>query len=53
MKILNTIEQDAFERPPVFNSVQRKRYFDLHPRRSGKWTHSCSQKRTLDMRTPV
>ena len=29
MKILNTIEQETFERPPVFNSVQRKRYFDL------------------------
>lgn len=29
MKILNTIEHGAFERPPVFNSVQRKRYFDL------------------------
>jgi hypothetical protein len=29
MKILNTVEQEAFESPPVFNSVQRKQYFDF------------------------
>ena len=29
MKILNTIEQEVFEKPPVFNSVQRKRFFDF------------------------
>lgn len=29
MKILNAVEQEAFETPPVFNSVQRKRYFDF------------------------
>ncbi|MGH9453401.1 MAG: hypothetical protein ACRD2O_05470 [Terriglobia bacterium] len=27
MKTLNTAEQEAFESPPVFNSVQRKPYF--------------------------
>lgn len=29
MNILNTVEQEAFESAPVFNSFQRKRYFDL------------------------
>lgn len=29
MKILNAVEQEAFDTPPVFNSVQRKRYFDF------------------------
>jgi hypothetical protein len=29
MKILNTVEQEAFDIPPVFNSVQRKRFFDF------------------------
>ena len=29
MKILNTIEQEAFDTPPLFNSVQRKRFFDF------------------------
>ena len=29
MKILNAVEQEAFESPPVFNSVQRKQYFDF------------------------
>lgn len=29
MKILNTVEREAFESPPVFNSVQRKQYFDF------------------------
>jgi len=29
MKILNNVEQEDFETPPVFNSVQRKRYFDF------------------------
>jgi hypothetical protein len=27
MKILNAVEQEQFESPPVFNSVQRKQYF--------------------------
>jgi hypothetical protein len=29
MKILNAVEQEAFDLPPVFNSVQRKQYFDF------------------------
>ena len=29
MKILNTVEQETFDIPPVFNSVQRKRFFDF------------------------
>ena len=29
MNILNSVEQDAFESAPVFNSFQRKQYFDF------------------------
>ena len=29
MKILSTSEQEVFETPPVFNSVQRKQFFDF------------------------
>jgi TnpA family transposase len=29
MKILNSMEREAFELPPLFNSAERKRYFDL------------------------
>jgi len=29
MNILNTVEGEAFDSPPVFNSVQRKQYFDF------------------------
>ena len=29
MRILNTIEQEAFETPPLFNSTQRRQYFDV------------------------
>jgi hypothetical protein len=29
MKILNAIEQEAFESPPVFTNAQRKQYFDF------------------------
>ncbi|MFZ1830351.1 MAG: hypothetical protein WAW42_16660 [Candidatus Competibacteraceae bacterium] len=29
MKIFNTLEQEAFEWPPVFNSVERKHFFSL------------------------
>jgi len=29
MNILNTVEQEAFESAPVFNSFQRKQYFDF------------------------
>ena len=29
MKIFNALEEETFESPPVFNSVERKRYFTL------------------------
>ena len=29
MKIFNTLEREAFESPPVFDSVERKRFFSL------------------------
>ena len=29
MNILNTVEREAFDSPPAFNSVQRKQYFDF------------------------
>ena len=29
MNILNTVEREAFNSPPVFNSFQRKQYFDF------------------------
>ena len=29
MRILNAVELEAFESPPLFNSVQRKAYFDF------------------------
>jgi hypothetical protein len=29
MNILNTVEREAFDSPPVFNSVQRKQNFDF------------------------
>ena len=29
MKIFNTLEEEAFESPPVFNSTERKRFFSL------------------------
>jgi len=29
MNILNTVEREAFDSPPVFNSIQRKQYFDF------------------------
>ena len=29
MKVLNNVERDTFETPPVFNSVERKRCFDF------------------------
>lgn len=31
MKILSPSEQEAFEMPPVFNSVDRKRFFNFPP----------------------
>ena len=44
MKILNTVEQEAFDTPPVFNSDQRKRFFDF----SIKIRHLTS-----NLRTPI
>ena len=29
MNILNVVEREAFDSPPVFNSFQRKQYFDF------------------------
>jgi hypothetical protein len=29
MNILNAVEREAFGSPPVFNSFQRKQYFDF------------------------
>ena len=29
MDILNAVEREAFDSPPVFNSFQRKQYFDF------------------------
>ena len=29
MRILSAVEQEAFGLPPVFNSAQRKQYFEL------------------------
>ena len=31
MNILNAVEREAFDSPPVFNSFQRKQYFDFPP----------------------
>jgi hypothetical protein len=28
MKILNSVEREVFDFPPIFNSVERKRCFD-------------------------
>ena len=44
MKILNTVEQEAFESPPVFNSFQRKQYFDFP---------LAIQQAAASLRTPV
>jgi hypothetical protein len=29
MKIFNTLEENTFESPPVFNSAERKRFFSF------------------------
>lgn len=31
ISILNADEKAAFESPPIFNSAERKRYFDVPP----------------------
>jgi hypothetical protein len=44
MKILSPVEQDAFDSPPVFNSVQRKQYFDFPVAiQSGRWPPNTDQ----------
>jgi len=40
MNILNTVEQEAFESAPVFNSFQRKHYFDF-PKQSSRPPRTC------------
>lgn len=35
MKILNSLEREAFESPPHFNSTERKRFFSLPPALNG------------------
>jgi len=32
MQILNALESEAFDSPPVFNSIQRKQFFELTPK---------------------
>ena len=44
MNILNTVEQEAFESAPVFNSFQRKQYFDFP---------QAIQQATANLRTPA
>ena len=44
MNILNTVEQEAFELAPVFNSFQRKQYFDFP---------QAIQQATANLRTPA
>jgi hypothetical protein len=48
MNILNAIEREAFDSPPVFNSFQRKQYFDFPSKlrrlvrkqeRGQEWSH--------------
>jgi hypothetical protein len=44
MNILNAVEQEAFESTPVFNSFQRKQYFDFP---------QAIQQATVNLRTPA
>jgi hypothetical protein len=44
MNMLNTVEQEAFESAPVFNSFQRKQYFDFP---------QAIQQATANLRTPA
>src|SRR5262249_13950435 len=37
MNVLNTVEREAFDSPAVFNSFQRKQYFDFPPNSSMRW----------------
>jgi hypothetical protein len=38
MNILNAVEREAFDSPPVFNSFQRKQYFDFPSTPIRRWT---------------
>ena len=40
MNILNVVEREAFDSPPVFNSFQRKQYFDLPSTPIRRWPPS-------------
>jgi len=44
MNVLNAVEQEAFESAPVFNSFQRKQYFDFP---------QAIQQATANLRTPA
>src|SRR6266404_9677340 len=37
MNILNAVEREAFSSPPVFNSFQRKQYFDFPSTPIRRW----------------
>jgi hypothetical protein len=37
MNILNAIEREALDSPPVFNSFQRKQYFDFPSTPIRRW----------------
>ena len=37
MNILNAVEREAFDSPPVFNSFQRKQYFDFPSTPLRRW----------------
>ena len=37
MNILNAVEREAFDSPPVFNSLQRKQYFDFPSTPIRRW----------------
>ena len=37
MNILNVVEREAFDSPPVFNSFQRKQYFDFPSTPIRRW----------------
>ena len=37
MNILNAVEREAFDSPPVFNNFQRKQYFDFPSTLIRRW----------------
>jgi len=42
MNILNAVEREAFDSPPVFNSFQRKQYFDFPSTPLRRWPPQSS-----------